>query len=488
MTDHPASSHNPFSAAFEDYTQKRISHWNSVAEKAPSPFYLGGVYARRLSQIFRFLIPPDQRVLELGCGTGRLLASLQPATGIGVDFSPVMIHQARQQHPHLKFVQGDAHKLDLGKTEFDYIILSDLLNDVWDIQGLLQQLHPYTHTGTRIIINHFSHLWQLPLNLAQKLNLANPNLQQNWITKEDVSNLLSLAGFQAIRQWEEFLLPLPIPLLQSLCNKVLVKLWPFKYLGLANFTIARPSPVKSPSQPSPRVSIIIPARNEEGNIHAIFARVPEMGASTELVFVEGHSSDNTWEAITRHIKENPERPSIQIKQQGVGKGDAVRQGIRHATGDLIMILDADLTVSPEDLPLFYRAITSNQGEFINGSRLVYPMERQAMRFLNMVGNKVFSLLLSWLIGQQIKDTLCGTKVFWKHDYDTVAANRSYFGEFDPFGDFDLIFGFTKINRKIIDIPIRYKERTYGDTNIQRWRHGLLLARMSMVAVNKLKFV
>lgn len=488
MMDIQAASSARLSHAFDRYTLQRISHWDAVAEKRPSRLYLGAVYARRLAQIYRFLIPSKQRVLELGCGSGRLLAALEPETGVGVDFSPGMIQRAKDTHPHLTFIQGDAHHLDLGKMEFDYIILSDLLNDVWDIQKVFENLQPYCHPGSRVIINHFSHLWQLPLNAAQKLSLANPNLQQNWVTKEDVCNLLQLAGFQTIRQWEEFMLPLRVPLMDTLCNKVLVKLWPLKHLGLANFTIARPYPALLPPQPPPKVSLIIPARNEAGNIAAIFSRVPEMGAATELVFVEGHSNDDTWRAITRQIKKHPERPSLQLKQQGVGKGDAVRQGIQHASGDIIMILDADLTVSPEDLPLFYQAITSNQGEFINGCRLVYPMEKQAMRFLNLVGNKFFSLLLSWLIGQQIKDTLCGTKVFWKGDYDIVAANRSYFGEFDPFGDFDLLFGFTKINRKIIDIPIRYKERTYGETNIHRWRHGLLLARMSLVAVKKLKFV
>ena len=223
--------------------------------------------------------------------------------------------------------------------------------------------------------------------------------------------------------------------------------------------------------------MIIPARNEAGNIPDIFARTPDMGEGTELVFVEGHSRDNTYAAIEAAIAAHPERCCQLLRQTGVGKGDAVRLGFARARGEMLMILDADLTVPPEDLPRFYEALRSGKGEFINGVRLVYPMEKQAMRFLNLLGNKFFSLAFSWLLGQPIKDTLCGTKVLWKRDYEAIAANRAYFGDFDPFGDFDLIFGAVKLNLKITDLPIRYRERTYGTTNIQRWKHGWLLLKM-----------
>jgi glycosyltransferase involved in cell wall biosynthesis len=166
----------------------------------------------------------------------------------------------------------------------------------------------------------------------------------------------------------------------------------------------------------------------------------------------------------------------------------VRLGFQHAQGDILMILDADLTVPPEDLPRFYNALYKGRAEFINGVRLVYPMEKEAMRFLNLLGNKFFSLVFSWLLGQPIKDTLCGTKALWKTDYERIAANRSYFGDFDPFGDFDLLFGAAKLNLKIIEVPIRYRERTYGTTNISRWKHGWLLLRMVFFALRRIKFV
>jgi glycosyltransferase involved in cell wall biosynthesis len=236
------------------------------------------------------------------------------------------------------------------------------------------------------------------------------------------------------------------------------------------------------------VSVIVPTRNEAGNIPQIFARIPEMGRGTELIFVEGHSRDDTYTVIENEMARQSDRQCKLFRQTGIGKGDAVRSGFAHASGDVLMILDADLTVPPEDLPRFYEALHSGKGEFVNGVRLVYPMEEYAMRFLNLIGNKFFSLAFSWLLGQPVKDTLCGTKGLWKADYEKIAANRAYFGDFDPFGDFDLLFGAAKLNLKIVDLPIRYRQRTYGTTNIQRWKHGWLLLKMIGFAAWRIKFV
>lgn len=471
------------------YYQSRVAHWNSVARQLESWSSWGVHYHRRLEEIYQFLVAPNLKILELGCGQGDLLAALKPAIGVGVDFSGEMIKHATQRHPELHFVQADVHTLDLDDT-FDVIILSDLVNDLWDVQTVLEQIKPLSTPRTRIIINSYSRLWELPLTVVKKLGLAKPNLYQNWLTVEDVANLLDLADFEVIRSWSEVLWPLPTPLLESIFNRVLVKLWPFSVLALTNFLVARPKEEAQNKtfQTEPLVSVIVPARNEAGNIPAIFARTPEMGRGTELVFVEGGSKDDTYAAIERAIAAHPERRTQLWRQTGTGKGDAVRLGFTQAKGEMLMILDADLTVPPEDLPRFYEALRSGKGEFINGVRLVYPMEKEAMRFFNLLGNKFFSLAFSWLLGQPIKDSLCGTKVLWKNDYERIAANRSYFGDFDPFGDFDLLFGAAKLGLKIVDLPIRYRERTYGSTNIQRWKHGLLLLRMVLFSARRIKFV
>ena len=461
----------------------RQSHWDATARKRDGWHGMGSWYHHRLEQIYRFLVSPGQRVLEVGSGTGDLLAVVQPAYGLGVDFSVEMVTRAKQRHPEIEFSQADAHNLSAVKGPFDIIILSDLVNELWDVQQCFEQIKPLCTSRTRIIFNFYSRVWELPLSITQLLNLATPTLAQNWLTRHDVANMLHLAGFETIRSWQEVLWPLP---LGGFFNKFLVRFWPFREFALSNFLVARPQPEKTNKKPV--VSVIVPARNEAGNIKSIFERVPQMGRGTELVFVEGHSQDDTFAAIEKEIAAHPTTRSLLLRQTGIGKADAVRLGFERASGDVLMILDADLTVPPEDLPRFYEALVSGKGEFINGVRLVYPMEEQAMRSLNFLGNKFFSLAFSWLLGQPIKDTLCGTKVLWKKDYERIAANRSYFGDFDPFGDFDLIFGAAKQNLKIVDLPIRYRERTYGSTNISRWRHGLLLMRMVAFAARRIKFV
>jgi len=471
----------PFDLAGTTYQQTRASHWDFVARKQDAWRGMGRWYHRRLQEIYCFHISPGLSVLEIGCADGHLLAALKPASGVGVDFSQEMIRRAKEHHPELEFIHADAHDLSRIKEKFDVIILSDLVNDLWDVQRVFEQIKPLCTARTRIILNFYSRLWQTPLNIARKLNLATSNLYQNWLTREDINALLILAGFEPIRNTQEILLPLP---LSDFANRFIVRFWPFQHLALSNFVIARPAPERVEA---PSVSIIIPARNESGNIKAIFERTPQMGRETELIFVEGHSKDDTYAAIQKEIASNSSTPSLLLRQTGIGKADAVRLGFSKAEGDVLMILDADLTVPPEDLPRFYEALVSGKGEFINGVRLVYPMEKEAMRTLNFLGNKFFSLAFSWLLGQPIKDTLCGTKVLWKKDYERIAANRSYFRDFDPFGDYDLIFGAAKLNLKIIDLPIRYRERTYGSTNISRWKHGLLLMRMVAFAARRIKF-
>lgn len=441
-------------------------------------------YHRLLRNYYRFLVPPGARVLEIGCGVGDLLAAVQPARGVGVDFSEKMIELARARHPNLEFHVAEA--LEFASDEpFDYLILSDLLNDVPDVQALLERVRRFAHPRTRLVLNIYNNLWRPILGAAEKLGAKAPTLPQNWLSSDDLRNLLHLAGWELVKWDTRILWPLGTPVVAEVFNRFLAPL--LRPLCLGIFMVARPRPNVPPDRHY-SCSVVIPARNEAGNIEAAVQRTPEMGLGTEIIFVEGHSKDNTWEEIQRVAAKYPQRKIKTLKQQSKGKGGAVREAFAVATGDLLFILDADLTMPPEELPKFYEAARNGTAEFVNGVRLVYPMEDQAMRFLNMVGNKFFSLAFSALLGQSIKDTLCGTKVLFRSDYEMIARNRSYFGDFDPFGDFDLLFGAAKLNLRLVDLPIRYRARTYGDTNIQRWRHGWLLLRMVLFAARRLKFI
>jgi len=444
----------------------------------------GRWYHRLLERYFAFLVPPDMRVLELGCGLGDLLAAVRPAQGVGVDFSPEVVALAKERHPNLEFLTADAADFRL-EGAFDYILLSDLVNDVPDVQAVLERALTVAHARTKLVVSFFNNVWRPVLGLAEKMGAKAPTLLQNWLSSNDMQNMLHLAGWELVRIETRVLCPLRIPLLESICNRWLAPL--LRPLCLTVILVARPKP-KVPADRHYSCSVVIPARNEAGNIEAAVLRTPKLGSGTELIFIEGHSRDNTWQEIERVAGKYPDRRIKLLKQQSQGKGGAVREAFAVATGDLLFILDADLTMPPEELPKFYEAARNATGDFINGVRLVYPMEEDSMQFLNMIANKLFGIAFSWLLGQSIKDTLCGTKVLFRADYEAIARNRAYFGDFDPFGDFDLLFGAAKLNLRIIDLPIRYAARTYGSTNIHRWRHGWLLLRMVVFAARRLKFI
>lgn len=444
----------------------------------------GRYYQRLVQKYFSFLVPPGMRVLEVGCGLGDLLASVKPSKGVGVDFSPAMIEQARKRHPELEFFVADAGAFS-SQEKFDYIILSDLVNDLPDVQAVLEVLQKVSTPNTRLVVNFFNNLWRPILGVAEKCGAKAPVLLQNWLARQDMANLLHLAGWEVIKTETRILCPANIPLLAPLCNRWLAPLLPGFCLTVG--MVARPKPQPS-ARPHFSCSVVVPARNEMGNIEAAVQRTPEMGLGTEIIFIEGHSKDDTWGEIQRVATKYPHRKIKILKQQTKGKGGAVREAFAAATGDILFILDADLTMPPEELPKFYEVARSGTADFVNGVRLVYPMEDEAMQFLNMIANKGFGLTFSWLLGQNIKDTLCGTKVLFRSDYEAIARNRAYFGDFDPFGDFDLIFGAAKLNMRMVDLPIRYRARTYGSTNIHRWSHGWLLLRMVLFAARRMKFL
>jgi SAM-dependent methyltransferase len=444
-------------------------------------------YYEEVERFVRFHVPRGASVLEIGCGTGDLLAALAPSRGVGIDISPKAVEIARSKHPGHTFLAGDAEDIPLSEP-FDYIVLSDLIGYLDDVQRAFEQLNRVCRPRTRVILTYFNYLWEPVLRAGARLGIKRPQPDQNWLSLADLQNLLSLAGFQTVSMGYKVLLPVRVPLLSSLCNRVVANLPLLRKLCLVETIIARPAPVPVPEE-SRSCTVVIPARNEKGNIENAVRRTPEMGKHTEIVFVEGNSRDGTAEEIERVIAAYPDRDVKIVRQgSGVGKGDAVRKGFAAAIGDVLMILDADLTVPPEDLPKFLKALCSGRGEFVHGSRLVYPMEKQAMRFLNTLGNKFFSLAFTWLLDQRFKDTLCGTKVLYRRDYERIAAGRGYFGDFDPFGDFDLIFGAAKLDLKILEVPIRYRERTYGTTQISRFRHGWLLLRMCLFALRRIKLV
>jgi len=416
-----------------------------------------------------------------------------------------MASQAGRRHPHLRLAVGDAHRLPIGQP-FDYIVWHDLVGHLDDVLGALREARRLAHPHTRLVLTHYNLLWTPLLVLAEWAGAKLPTPEQNWLSMEDLRNLLRLAGFRVLRAGTELLVPRRVPGFSAFANTVLVRFPLFRDLALVAWFEA--APVPAPVAPEVAVTVVIPCRNEAGNLEACVRRTPYMGTSTEVIIVDGSSTDGTWEIARRLEADPPAGLSVRAIPQvpefdyarhttagrdpklgmlNLGKGDAVRKGFAAATGDVLMILDADMTVSPEDLPKFYEPLRDRRADVVNGVRLVYPIEHQAFKPLNFIGNKIFSLVFSWLLGQPVKDTLCGTKALRRLDYERIAANRIRFGDFDPFGDFDLLFGAADLGLRIVDMPIRYQRRVAGTTKVSVWRHGPLLVAMTLVGLRKLKW-
>jgi SAM-dependent methyltransferase len=488
VNDSPRSATaDPILAEVRDFYE---SHHEGIERSRARHRY----YYDSLARILRVRVPPGERVLDLGCGAGHLLAALTPSRGVGIDVSAPAIRAARERYgsERLSFLEGDLSDPELlakAGGPFDTVLLVNVVTHLRDVQATLEALHAVSHPRTRVLIYSYSRLWQPLLRLAELVGMKYEQPPEAWLPPEEIKAMLALADFDVVRDDAHLVCPVRIPLLADVANRYLGRLPLVDAFSLMFGIIARPSPARAaPRKPDPSVSVVIPCRNEAGHIAPLVASLPKLAPGSEFVFVEGNSTDDTAAVIERAVAEHPELPLRFFRQPGKGKGDAVRFGFAQAKGDVLLILDSDLGVAPADVPKFVAALARGKCEMVNGSRLVYPMEGKAMRFLNLLANKFFAFLFSWLLGQQVRDTLCGTKALWREDYERIAANRAYFGDFDPFGDFDLLFGAARLNMHIADLAVRYHERTYGATNISRFSHGWLLLQMSAFAARKLKLL
>ena len=476
-----------FEAREEQRRLERLARYNLAAEAKLGSSHRHRYYGAELERLVKSLVPPGSRVLEVGTSSGAILEAVGGPNSVGLNAAPQMVALLQKRHPTLDLRVADVERDALPEGPFDAIVLSDAIGMLDDIQRALERLKPLLAPAGRIFVTYYNFVWEPLLKLAERVGLKTHWPDQNWLSMRDIENLLHLAGYEVFRRGTDILMPAHVPGVSLLMNRVASQLPVVRDLALVDYFVARAAAEPEPAR-LPSVSVICPCRNEKGNIREAVLRTPLMGSATELIFVDGNSSDGTVEEIEAIINEYRGPLSLRLVLQGAGKGkgDAVRKGFDAAKNDVLMILDSDLTVPPEDLPKFYRALVTGKGDFINGVRLVYPMEGEAMRFLNLLGNKFFSGALSWLLEQPIKDSLCGTKVLYKSAYDEIARQRSFFGDFDPFGDFDLLFGAARLNLRIIDVPVRYRARTYGETKIDRFAHGWLLAKMTAFGFKKLR--
>ncbi len=469
------------------YSNDLLEHFEGLALRFDVQRRKQRYYFSQLRRWLGYVVPEGSRVLELGCGDGTELMALKPSQAMGIDFSHGLIQLARARHPEGQWLVHDVSETlpPIAQT-FDYILAIDLVGYLQDFQGAMEQVRRICAADTRLVFTKTNPFWGPFFRLGFWFGLVEPRRYSNWLSQRQCRQILELAGFEVIHEDKFCLLPVYIPIVSWFCNQVLAHLPLFNRLALVEYFICRRRPESTLEQPS--VSVIIPARNEKGNLRLALERMPRFPGPLEVIFVEGHSQDGTWEEIMKLSQEHWPFSILAYQQTGRGKGDAVRLGFEKATHDLLMILDADLTVIPEELPRFYRLLADRRAEYVQGTRLVYPMEGEAMRALNWIGNKIFSAILTFLLKQELSDTLCGTKCLWREAYQKLVRQRVYFGDFDPFGDFDLIFGVSKLSLKMAEIPVHYKSRTYGETQIRRFRDGFLLLRMCWFAARKMYFL
>jgi len=451
-------------AALESTRQARRELQDSIALKRDRWIERNRYYYGRIKRLLRFIIEPRKRVLEVRCQTGGLLAAVEPSFGVGVEISQKLADVAKKDHPDLNFVCADPEDLDLGE-KFDYVVFGHIFDTV-DILAALNRIRAHCTQNTRLLIINYNQLWEPVLEIASSMGLRSPYVEPNWVNSEDVNRFLVLSGFTRLRTHRILLFPKYIPLVSAFLNEFLAKLPWFRRLCMIQVTVARLKPVEHIENET-AVSVIVPCRNEKGNIQAAVERIPDMGKHTEIIFCDDKSTDGTADEVRRMQGLYPDRDIRLLDGPGICKAENVWTGFRGAKGDILMILDADLTVMPEELPRFFAALVENTGEFVNGSRLVYPVPKTAMKFFNQAGNRVFGIVFSYLLNQRFKDTLCGTKVLWRKDWLRIEPGLGGWGIRDLWGDYELIFGASKLHLEIVEMPVHYQERIYGVTKMTR---------------------
>ena len=476
--------------ALEERRDRTRSHLAGIAYRRESWINRNRYYYGLLSQLLQFLVEPQKKVLSVRCGTGNLLATVIPSNGKGIDICAEIVEIAQQRNPSLGFAVAFPDKDEFGQAlrpgeKFDYILFNDI-GDTVDVLQAFRNLRPLCQRHTRLLIITYNHLWEPLVTFAEWTGMKVPRTEQNWLSIADVRNLLRLAGFEALETHRIVLLPKYIPLLSGFLNRFCARLPFLNKLCMTQVVVARmlPPPV-SPGELS--VSVVIPCKNEKGNIEEAVRRIPGLAGKTEIIFCDDQSTDGTAEEVLRVQAAYPDKNIRLERGPGICKSRNVWTGFNAATGDILMILDADLTTIPEELPYFIDVIASGQAEFVNGSRLVYPVPKGAMNEANMLGNKFFSVAFTYLLGQRVKDTLCGTKVLWRTDWERIKPFLGTWGIEDRWGDYELLFGAAKLNLKILDLPVHYQERIYGSTKMTKvFRNGLIMLKMCWHGFLKLK--
>jgi ubiquinone/menaquinone biosynthesis C-methylase UbiE len=433
-------------------------------------------YYSTIKSFIRRVVPERSRVLEIGCGTGEILASLNPSYGVGIDISAQMVKLATQKFPQHSFIHSPIEDLKL-EEKFDYIVMVDVVDHVYDVMDVFKSVYRFCKPTTRVILTTINPWWDPILMLMEKIGAKMPEGPHNFIEKGNLTKILDLMDFSLSYSGYLLLFPKHIPVLSFLANAIGTRLWGLNKMSSVQYMIIEPRP-QNTTDLHLGCSVIIPCYNEGGNIQEAIKRVPKMGRETEIVVVNDGSKDDTAQQVRALQNMYPNLKLVDYSPNR-GKGKAVQAGFEASTQEIVMILDADMTVPPEELPRFFSPLNKGLCQFVNGTRMVYPMQSESMRTANLFGNKIFGLIMSFLTQQSLTDTLCGTKALYRKDLKRIKWGL------DRWGDFDLLFGAAKMGSKIMEVPVHYMSRKAGQSKMKSFRHCLHLLRACLLGFREL---
>jgi SAM-dependent methyltransferase len=466
MTSAAAKPASQYERLLREHNERIAAHFGGLASSYRQLKHRNRYYNQFLIRWCRSFIAPGQRILDVGCGRGDVLAELKPAGGVGIDLSQAMVEAAAAEFPNLSFRHAAVEDFD-GEAGFDAALLINTAEYTFDMGAVIARCHRALRDNGKLLLTTANPLWSPVFHFASRLGLRIPECERLFVTNEDLVNLLRLHGFDVVYKRMSLLVPKYIPFLSDFLNNTWSRIPILRLLSSTQFIVARKVPA---ARREYSVSIVVPCYNERGNIERCIREVRKIGSRTELLFVDDGSKDGTAEAVDPALN-----PDIDVRviryTPNRGKGHAVTMGFNAASGDIVMILDADLTTMPEELAPVYEAFAAGHAEFVNGTRFIYPMEGRAMKWANYVGNKMFNILVSLVMECRVSDTLCGTKAMFRRNYISMEMGR------DPWGDYDFLFGAAQQRLLIRELPVHYRERLAGFSKMNSMKHTVNLLRM-----------
>lgn len=360
---------------------------------------------------------------------------------------------------------------------YDYIIFYESLNYEGDLYSIFRKLKKIIHRDSKVFVIEINPFILFLLKILSRVGLLVPDFKRNMLHLSDLENLVNIFGFDIVDKGYRFAVPFKIFGLGDVINSILPRVSLLRNFCFGQYIVFRLHPLEAGKQ-NLSCSVVVPCHNEEGNIADCIARIPNFGAWREIIVVDDGSTDRTKDMVKKIMRGRSDIRLISY-EKNCGKGYAVNIGWQEAKGDVFMMLDCDSTTPPEELALFHEAMEYG-AEFVNGTRVIYPREKNSIPFFNRLGVTFFAHLISWITQKRISDTFCGTKVFLKKYWNCFQIKEFLWG------DWDLFFTAARYRMKMLELPVHYKTRKHGVTKMRPVKHGIILLLKSVEGLRVVK--